>query len=75
MKLILLCLFGAICITIGYCVGSARAEWLHLRTKRLLKDLDKAQSSLEQLQYEIDCALEESGILNESGTNTITEKD
>ena len=28
--------------------------------KPLLKDIDKAQSSLEQLQYEIDCTLEES---------------
>ena len=65
MKLLLLCLFGAICITIGFCVGSARAEWLHWRTKRLLKDIDKAQSSLEKLRYEIDCTLEENGIINE----------
>lgn len=64
-ELIILGLFGMFCIVIGYVAGAARAQWLHWKTGRLMKELDRTKSDLLQLQCEIHSTLETSGLLED----------
>ncbi len=65
MEILKLFVFGAVCICFGYAFGSAKAHWLHWQTGRLIKKLEQTRFALEQLQYDIDCTLEENGCLEE----------
>ena len=65
MELIILGLFGMFCIVIGYVIGMARAQWLHWKTGKLMREIDRTKSDLLQLQYEIHSTLEASGYLED----------
>ena len=64
-ELMVLGIFGAFCLVIGYCVGSAKAQWLHWRTGRILKDMERTKRSLESLRQDIYCILKENDMLKD----------
>ncbi len=59
--IVIMGLFGAFCLTIGYVVGSIHANIIKQETLRLLKKTEKAQKQLELLHEEIVRELIENG--------------
>lgn len=51
--IVILGIFGAFCLTIGYSVGIAKAEIIKKQTLRLIKRLNRAQEHLEKLHQEV----------------------
>ena len=56
-------IFGAVCLVFGYCAGSAKAYWIHLRSQQLFREMEKSREAIESLKKEINEYIEDGGVI------------